>query len=190
MDEAELVARQAVLAAVDRVLAAGGLSLRPAELAVARWREHPGWLGPLAQSEERALVFVAIDVVAGIAASPAWSWLDDHRVRLDLAAELDAIDRRAFELAGLRHSIGGRDTALTHGWTALVDRVAMLTIYADRLRALETEAAQPELAEHEIAALTEGWAGDELAADQVRVLAGELHRRAVTSCETSHRNAT
>jgi hypothetical protein len=190
VDEVELVARRAVLDAVGRVLAPGGLSLRPAELAAARWRAHPGWLGPLAQTEERALVFVAIDIVARIAASPAWSALDGHQDRLDLVTELDGIDRRAYELAGLRHAIGRRDTVLTQSWTALVDRVAILMIYADRLRALETEAAPAELAEHEVAALTAGWAGDELAADQVRVLAGELHRRAVTNSEMSHRNAT
>lgn len=190
VDKAELVARQAVLDAVRRSLAEGGLSLRPAELAAVRWRAQPGWLGPLSQTEERALVFVAIDVVERIAASPAWRSLDEHRIRLDLVAELDGIDRRAYELAGLRHAIGGRDTVLTDSWRALVDRVAVLMIYADRLRALETRTAQRELAEHEAEAALAGGAGDELAADQVRALAGELHVRAVTNSETSRRNAT
>lgn len=173
------VARQAVLDTVARSLAEGGLSLRPVELPGA-WRSQPGWLGPFAQTEERALLIVAVDVVERIAVSPAWRQLDDHQVRLDLVAELIEIDRRAFELAALRHRIGRRDDVLAQSWTALVDRVAALADYADRLRELASGAARPELADHEIASALAGVAGDELAADQLRTLAGELHTQAVT----------
>lgn len=109
-----LLAREEVLEQVHQALTGGGLSLRPAEL-TRTWRSEPAWLGPLAQTEERALVFVAVEVVERITASPAWRSLDDHQVRLDLVAELGDIDRRAYELAQLRHRIGRRDEVLTHG---------------------------------------------------------------------------
>jgi hypothetical protein len=196
-DGTELVrAREAVLDAVRRTLAAGGLSLRPAELPTPvpgtswRWRSGRDWLGPLAQTEERALVFVAMDVVARITASDAWR-SGDHNGRLDPGFELDQIDGRAHELAALRHQAGdrvGREHAavLADSWTALVDRVAALSGYADRLPMMAHEPT--ELADEQVARLLAGRAGDELAADQVHALAGELP--AITNSETSHRNGT
>jgi hypothetical protein len=171
------------------------------------WRSHPGWLAVHGQTQERALVFVVVEVVERIAASPSWRsrYLDEHRIRLDLLAELRDVDRQAYELAELRHQLtaaGGpaddrHDTVLTHSWVALVDRVASLTIYAERLRALETVFAQraaterAELAEAQVAKVVNGWVGDELAAGQVAALAGELSIETdVTNSETSHRNAT
>jgi hypothetical protein len=173
--EAELTAARAtVLATIRRALAEGGLPLRPADVGMRGWRSQPGWLGPLAQTEERALVFVAVDVVTRVATDPAWQSLDEHRIRLDPAAELAEIDLRAYELAVLRRQLGGRrDTVLTGSWTALVDRVAALAIYAERLQELDTE-PPAELADEHVARMLAGAAGDELAADHVRGLAGEL----------------
>jgi hypothetical protein len=189
--ESELTAARAtVLDTVRRSLAEGGLPLRPADMGMRGWRSQPGWLGPLAQTEERALVFVAVDVVRRVATSPAWQSLDDHRVRLDPANELAEIDRRAYELAVLRRQLGDRrDTVLEGSWTALVDRVAALAIYAERLRELETEPAA-ELADEHVTRLMAGAAGDELAAGHVRDLAGELATGDVTNSGTSRRSAT
>lgn len=193
--EAELTAARAmVLDTVRRSLAEGGLPLRPADLGMRGWRSQPGWLGPLAQTEERALVFVAVDVVMRVAASPAWLSLDDHRIRLDPAGELAEIDLRAYELAVLRRQLGDRrDPVLTGSWMALVDRVAALAIYAERLRELETE-PPAELADEHVARLMAGAAGDELAAGHVHDLTSELPVRDagpdVTSSGTSHRNVT
>jgi hypothetical protein len=189
--EAELTAARAtVLDSVRRSLAEGGLPLRPADMGMHGWRSQPGWLGPLAQTEERALVFVAVDVVRRVATSPAWLSLDDHRIRLDPANELAEIDLRAYELAVLRRQLGDRrDAVLGDSWTALVDRVAALAIYAERLRELETE-PEAELADEHVARLMAGAAGDELAAGRVHDLAGELPTRDVTNSSTSRKNAT
>ena len=154
------------------------------------WQSTQPWLGPLAQSPERRLVFVAVDTVARIAGSDAWSsrHLDDHRIRLDLAAELDDIDAQAYRLAELREQAGTQHTdVLDQGWNALVDRVSALSDYADRLAALETEAGEP--ADDDAAGrLLAGAASDELASDQVRGLTHDLP--AITNSETSHRSAT
>lgn len=191
VQEAELsAARATVLDSVRRSLAEGGLPLRPADTGMRGWRSQPGWLGPLAQTEERALVFVAVDVIRRVATSPAWRTLDEHRIRLDPATELAEIDLRAYELAVLRRQLGDRrDSVLDGSWTALVDRVAALSIYAERLRELETEPAA-ELADEHVARLMAGAAGDELAAGHVRDLTGELPARDVTNSATSRRNAT
>jgi hypothetical protein len=169
------------------------------------WRSNPAWLAMHGQTRERALVFVIVDVVEGIAGSVTWRspYLDEHRIRLDLLTELADVDRQAYELAELRHQLsndttadGRHDVVLARSWAALVDRVASLTIYADRLRALETVHAQraatelAERAEEQVAKVVTGWANDELAAGQVVALAGELHNEALTNSETSHRNAT
>jgi hypothetical protein len=206
--DAELAAaRTTVLDTVRGTLSQGGLSLRPADLCTwpdgTVWCSQSDWLGSLAQTEERALVFVAVSIVERIATSTAWGSpdLEDHQIRLDLVAELDAIDGRAFELADLCHRLGvpGRsadDTygaVLTRSWEALVDRVAALATYADRLHVLDAEltdrarAQRRALAEAQVERLVTGWAGDELAADQVRDLAGDL---GFTSGEPSHRNGT
>jgi hypothetical protein len=168
-----------------------------------RWVSARQWLGPLAQTSERALVFVAVDVVGGIAASAAWEspHLDDHRIRLDLMTELHEIDEQAYRLARLRHEAGAvvqdrHGPVLTQGWDALVDRVAALSMYADRLAALESRLA--ELAAGARAALTDdpaaglvaGAVRDELATDHLRALADDLRALEVTNSSTSHRNAT
>lgn len=139
--DAELAAARAtVLESIRRSLADGGLPLWTADVVAPGWRSQSGWLGPLAQTEERALVLVAVDIVRRVAASPAWLSLDDHGTRLDPATELAEIDLRAYELAVLRRQLGDRpDSVLAGSWTALVDRVAALAVYAERLRELETE---------------------------------------------------
>jgi hypothetical protein len=175
-------ARTSVLDAVRRSLAQGGLTLRPADVrtwpAARVWQSRAAWLGPLAQTRERALVFVVVDVVERIATSTAWQ-SHDHGVRLDLFVELDEIDARAYELAAFRHRLCSRPADVQHGhvlehsWHALVDRVAALAAYADRLAVLDSRPAET-LTEDEVARLAAGWAGNELAAEQVRALTAEL----------------
>jgi hypothetical protein len=154
------------------------------------WQSTQQWLGPLAQTRERRLVFVAMDTVARIAGSEAWSSpdLDEHRIRLNLLAELDDIDAQAYRLAELgSHSGNQHAEVVDQGWDALVDRVSALSAYADRLAALETEpaAAPIDAAANQLLA---GSARDELASDHVRGLTRDLPD--VTNSETSHRNST
>jgi hypothetical protein len=156
------------------------------------WQSRQSWLGPLAQSQERRLVFVAVDTVARIARSDAWAsgYLDDHRIQLDLVTELDEIDDQAYQLAELRHRLGEQldehhAAALRQSWDALVDRVSALSAYADRLPALASERAAP--ADDAVARLLAGTARDELASEQVRDLTAGTD---VTNYGTSHRNAT
>jgi hypothetical protein len=159
----------------------------------AAWRSRQAWLGPWAQTQERRLVFVAVDTVARIARSNAWAsdGLGDHRVRLDLITELDEIDDQAFHLAVLRRKLGDlpdedHAAALQRSWDALVDRVSALSAYADRLAALQTE-RNAVAADEAVARLLAGTARDELASEQVRDLTAGTD---VTNYGTSHRNAT
>ncbi|HEX3786424.1 MAG TPA: hypothetical protein VHW44_01065 [Pseudonocardiaceae bacterium] len=195
----------ALLAAADHPESSGGSR---------SWQSRQPWLGPLGQSRERRLVFVALDIVTRIATSDAWgsAYLDEHRVRLDLLTELDEIDEQAHRLAALRHQAGEPDPGrpdsgqpaneLTQSWDALVDRVAALSVYADRLQALEADLAQlaaterAELPGGPAAQLIAGSVRDELASDQLRTLAEDLRHRSdgqsgdVTNYGTSHRNGT
>jgi hypothetical protein len=108
-----------------------------------RWQSRQNWIGPLSGSVERRLVIVARDVVERIVSSPAWSsgHLAEHRTRLNLGAELDQIDEQAFGLAALRAQLASgpqvvgdqRAIAVEQGWSRLVDRVAGLAVYAQRL---------------------------------------------------------
>jgi hypothetical protein len=159
----------------------------------ASWQSRQSWLGPLAQSQERRLVFVAVDTVARIAHSDAWAsdYTDDHRIRLDLVTELDEIDDQAYQLAALRHRLGEQPdeqhaAAVDQSWNALVDRVSALSAYADRLAAL---AAEPAISADDDAAarLIAGTVRDELATEQLRDLTTDAD---VTNYGTSHRNAT
>ena len=182
MDELA-AARTSVLDAVHRSLAQGGLSLRPADVRAwptRVWQSRAAWLGPLAQTQERALVFVVAEIVQRIASSAAWrSHSHEHGVRLDLFVELDEIDARAYELAAFRHRLSSRPVDVQHGevvehsWHALVDRVAALAAYAERLVSLDSRPAET-LTDDELARLATGWAGNELATDQVRALTAEL----------------
>jgi hypothetical protein len=129
----------------DRADAAGGkrarLGIRD-RLTVARarrWRSTQNWTGPLASGDERGLVIAAARAAHRIAGSPAWRTgrLDEQRVRLDLAAELDQIDQQAHRIAVARQGTGavaaGSAPAIDAAWSAALDRVAALTAYANQL---------------------------------------------------------
>ncbi|HJP75928.1 MAG TPA: hypothetical protein VJ914_16795 [Pseudonocardiaceae bacterium] len=158
-----------------------------------RWQTRQNWIGPLSGSVERRLVIVARDVIERIVASPAWAsgHLAAHRTRLNLGAELDQIDEQAFGLATLRAQLAAgvqiagdqRAVAAEHGWQRLVDRVAGLAVYAQRLDGVQQRLAR-EAAEYEaayadgtVARLVAGTVRDELAADTLRSLSEELSER-------------
>ncbi|NNH73214.1 hypothetical protein HLB23_25720 [Nocardia uniformis] len=111
------------------------------------------------------LIARAIALRGGIADSPAWqsSYLDSHRMRLDLDSELDQIIGHALWLhsaAGqLDAPVGGSMTtaaaargiessraSLSRAWTALVSRVGALAAYRAHLGELETELGNAEIA--------------------------------------------
>lgn len=135
-------ARTAVLDEVRRSLAEGSPPVRECHWPDGSvWRCPVQWPAPLTRTEELALVSVAVGLVERIAAGIGWC--ADAQLRLDLTAELDAIDGRAFELAGMdRAGMVAQDTygaVLSRSWESLVGRVAALRTYADRL-------VEPELA--------------------------------------------
>ena len=121
------------------------------------WQSSQAWLGPLAAGPERRLVTVACDAVGRIIGSAAWgsAALDDHRLTLDLTAELDQIDAQAYALAFARYTgtgsgAGSGPAAVGAGppapggtpgapdqapgssdqWMSLIDHVAALEGYA------------------------------------------------------------
>ena len=158
-----------------------------------RWQSGQNWIGPLSGSIERRLVIVARDVVERIVSSPAWpsGQLAEHRTRLNLGAELDQIDEQAIGLAVLRAQVAAgvpvpgdqRAVAVEQGWQRLVDRVAGLAVYADRLASVQQRLAR-QAAEYEatyaegtVARLVAGSVRDELAADTLRSLSEELDER-------------
>jgi hypothetical protein len=158
-----------------------------------RWQSRQNWIGPLSGSIERRLVIVARDLVERIVASPAWAsgQLAAHRTRLNLGAELDQIDEQAFGLATLRGQLAAgvpipgdqRAVAAEQGWQRLVDRVAGLAVYAQRLDGMQHRLAR-QAAEYEaayadgtVARLVAGTVRDELAADTLRSLSEELSER-------------
>jgi hypothetical protein len=167
-----------------------------------RWQSRQNWIGPLSGSIERRLVIVARDVVERIVSSPAWTsgQLAEHRTRLNLGAELDQIDEQAIGLAILRAQIAAgvqvagdqRAVAIEQGWHRLVDRVAGLAVYADRLigvqQRLARQAAEYEAtyAEGTVAKLVAGAVRDELAADTLRSLSDELNERNVLDGPTTN----
>jgi hypothetical protein len=98
------------------------------------WESPQVWAGPLSDGRERALVVVATRAAMRIAHNPSWrgGHLDDHRLRLDLAGELDQVDAQAFRIATAR-AAGSRSRSLDSAWDAVLTRVAALAGYADRL---------------------------------------------------------
>src|SRR4051812_17468865 len=112
---------------------------RLAIASASRWKSRQSWTGPVAYGSERGLVIAAAEAAQRIAGSPAWrsGRLDEQRVRLDLAGELDQIDEQAHRIATARANTGpvgpGTDTAVDAAWDAAVDRVAALTAYANEL---------------------------------------------------------
>ena len=126
-----------------RFAAADPLRLSPAEnraiAAAGRWQSRLDWTGPLAGGSERGVVIAAVDAAERIARTPAWrsGRIDELRVHLDLAHELDQIDEQAHSIATARTQYGSTGPAasptLDKTWNATVDRVAALTAYADEL---------------------------------------------------------
>jgi hypothetical protein len=127
------------------------LRLGPAERrAIAdagQWESRQAWTGPLALCEERGLVIAATQTAERIARSPIWrsGRVDDPRVRLDLAGELDQIDEQAHRIAAARHEHAtgsppalGTAPVVDAAWDATLTRVAALTAYANELDGADT----------------------------------------------------
>lgn len=118
------------------------LADRRAMEAASRWDSKQAWTGPLAGGPERGLVIAAAGVAERIARSPGWrsGVLSEHRIRLDLVAELDQVDDQAHRIAAARQEQPGgpgvTDPVIEAAWDAAVDRVAALTAYADSLDGL------------------------------------------------------
>src|SRR3954452_1114464 len=152
---------------------------RLAIAAASRWKSRQSWTGPVAYGSERGLVIAAAQAAHRIAGSPAWrsGRLDEQRVRLDLATELDQIDEQAHRIAVARASTGaigpGADRAVDAAWEAAVDRVAALTAYANELDGY-AQRRREELARQGDAVrdtqLLAGSARDEIAFEQLLAL--------------------
>ena len=65
------------------------------------WHSVQPWTGELAHTSERRMLAQAQAAVTSLVGAPAWSSsaFEEHRLRLDLKAELDEIDRAAYQLA-------------------------------------------------------------------------------------------
>lgn len=158
----------AVLAGADLLFAAAAwrwiqadpLRVQPAErhalTAAGYWQSSQPWTGTLAAGPERALVSVAVETVATIASNPAWrsGYLDGHRLVFDLAAELDAIDAQAFEIARARAS-GGAEADVSAGLDSALDRVLALRRYAAALAELTSRIATTGVQLHAAPAIGE-----------------------------------
>jgi hypothetical protein len=109
-----------------------------------QWRSPRSWTGSQAAGEPRRLVEVAIDAAEQAAATAIWSstYLDQQAIRIDLAAEIDAIDEQAYALAALDEQRGAnlgspeQLSARAQSWATLVDQCAALVQYAQELAAL------------------------------------------------------
>jgi hypothetical protein len=157
-------------------------SERRAIAAASQWESRQVWTGPLASSEERGLVIAATYAAERIARSNAWrsGRIDDHRLQLDLAAELDQIDDQAHRIASARHEYSsgsapdlGTAPVVDAAWETTLTRVAALTAYAnevdgaDRLR-IEAMTRQGDPVRD--SDLMAGSVRDELAVDQLLAL--------------------
>ncbi|MDP9093532.1 MAG: hypothetical protein M3N95_11525 [Actinomycetota bacterium] len=138
---AALAAGALATAAAWRWIEADPLRIRPAErhalTAAGWWQSRQAWTGTQATGPERALLSLAVEVVAEIASSPAWrsGYLDAHRLVFDLAAELDAVDAQAFGVAQARTAGRTRPDA-DAAFESCVDRILALRRYANRLAEL------------------------------------------------------
>lgn len=139
----------ALLAVVNKRALAAGAGRAPA-IAPVRWTSRQAWQGPLAFTQERALVVAATQAAQRITRAPVWgtSELDQRGARPDLAADLERIDEQAYRVASLRYdgATGGLPVARPVGpdveqaWNRAVDAVASLTCFADSLDGLDTAA--------------------------------------------------
>jgi hypothetical protein len=143
------------------------------------WESRQTWIGAVHDAPERALVSVAADQVARIAASPAWSspYLDAHRTRFDLLTELDQIDAQA-HLAASAHTSRPADPSTDPSYLAVVDRVAALRGYAQALDLLNARLSASAASVD--ASLRQGAFGSssgpsDYATDGVRQLTAELN---------------
>jgi hypothetical protein len=143
------------------------------------WESRQTWIGAVHDAPERALVGVAADQVARIAANPAWSspYLDAHRTRFDLLTELDQIDAQAY-LAASGHTARPADPSTDPSYLAVVDRVAALRGYAQALDVLNARLAASAASVD--ASLRRGAFGSsaapgDYATDGVRQLTAELN---------------
>ncbi|MGI8679001.1 MAG: hypothetical protein ACR2LX_10010 [Jatrophihabitans sp.] len=127
--------------AARRSGAGNGLRLsgrdRRAIVEACRWTSSQQWTGPVASTQERALVVAAARAAQRIVRSRPWrsGELNRHGVPLAVAAELDQVDTFAFELA-TRHGQNSSDVLsaeLADAWDKALTRVAALTAYADTL---------------------------------------------------------
>ena len=125
---------------------------RRALVADRSWQSSQPWVGAPANTPERKLVYVAQDAVAALVRAPAWrsAAFDEHRIRLDLKAELDEVDRQAYDLAVVRPQLSpqSRDAHAAAG-AALQRRVEALRTYSDAVVALGGNPEPPDAAAHE-----------------------------------------
>jgi len=136
------------------------------------------WTGPLSSGSERGLVIAAAAAAERIARSPTWrsGRLDEQRVRLDLATELDQIDEQAHRIGTARHEGGaapGTTPVIAAAWEATLNRVAALTAYASHLDGYD-ERRRTALARQgdplRDSDLMAGSVRDELASDELTAL--------------------
>jgi hypothetical protein len=169
------------------------------------WQSDQPWIGRPSVTPEYHLLCVAHETVDSLAGSRTWAsrYLDEHRLRLNLAQELTGIDAQACQLAHLRAQVPtaerGRVTSLDAAWNALVDRVARLKSYARGVDELDghvaalDDAARVAALDAQLGRLATGTALDEFAAAQVQALSADLHRLTegmVTSSATSRASGT
>jgi hypothetical protein len=121
---------------------------RRAVAAASHWQSRQDWTGPHAGTVERGLVVAATSAAERIARTAAWrsGYVDELRVHLDLAHELDQIDDQSHRIAAARTQYGGAlptaTPALDTAWTTCVDRVAALTAYANQLDGYDQRRAE------------------------------------------------
>ena len=95
---------------------------------------------------------VAQDAVRELIRSPAWqsAAFDEHRIRLDLKAELDEVDRQAYDLAVVRPKLTDQSRdAHAAASAALQRRVAALRTYSDAVVALSSTPEPADAAANE-----------------------------------------
>lgn len=152
---------------------------RRAIATASRWQSKQAWTGSLAYCQERGVVIAAARVAERIAHSPAWrsGRIDEQRIHLDLAAELDQIDEQAHRVAAARHATAGAGlgdpAAVDAAWEAVLNRVAALTEYANQLSGYDTRPAGELTAQGDPvrdSSLLAGSARDEMALDQLIAL--------------------
>jgi hypothetical protein len=157
-------------------------SERRAIAAASTWESRQVWTGSLASCEERGLVIAAAYAAERIARSNAWrsGRIDDQRLELNLAAELDQIDDQAHRIASARHEYApgsppamGTAPVVDAAWETTLTRVAALTAYANELDGADTKRIDAMTRQGDPVRDSDLMAGsvrDELAVDQLLAL--------------------